>query len=154
MSARTSSGILTGDYSFNAAITVRNPTSGFYFAIGESGAGGTFSESVAFSGYSGYVFDQEKDFVGGYKSGIAFQISGVVFGGSDIKMAYYINEHLIKNNVDINDSLNPDTIVFENYGSGILKLTLQERSTRNSTYLVSSDPFILESSNNFFFVTN
>lgn len=115
---------------------------------GNTGSFSVFTESVAFSGYSGYIFDQERDLIGGYQSGDIISFSGVVFDESELRMSYYLNDKLIKNNLELSWPF-IDTIIFDNGGSGSMNFNVVERFDSEDdqvVYLQSSDGYLLMTS--------
>lgn len=147
MAVQQISGILTGEYQFSASITVNDPTSGFSLAIGDS-----TTDAFSFSGFSGYIFDWSGDFVGGYQSGNPFLISGNIFNESPQRMSYFIDDVLIKNNMNPVE-MDSDTISFDPFNSGSMILNITEVSNSEIyTFLTSSEGYTLESSDSYIFV--
>lgn len=145
------SGLLTGDFGFHAKITVNDPASGFHFALGQSGV--NFDPVIAFSGYSGYVFDWSGDFVGGYTSGDEFSISGAMMNETPLRASYHIDDVLIKNSLTpLNNTIN--SISFDAYRGGSLSIELYESSEEQGVlFLESSDQFTLTSSGGIYLTT-
>jgi hypothetical protein len=112
------------NFAGTASITVQVPDSGFSLKFGRVGSWASppydpFVEVVSFSGYSGYLFDQRGNMVGGYLKGDQFDLEFDVFYGSGQlnRMSYKINNVLIANNIPINSGdVFIDAVIFEDYG--------------------------------------
>lgn len=101
----------------NLEVTVDNASSGFSVAAGVGLNGNELQNTgFIFSGYEGYIFDQNENFVGGYSKDIPFNIS--VHTRSDGSYSYFIDEVLIANNVI--GEINLDLIEFEKHGDSSL----------------------------------
>lgn len=102
---------ISGAFVADIKINVRDPDSGFRFSLGQN-TGVDFDTGLSFYGYSGYVFDQENVFFGGYSSGSDFGIQVHVF--EDNRVSYFFEETLIRNNLTAPFSMN--TFEFEKIG--------------------------------------
>jgi|TARA_B100001094_G_C18072523_1_gene740831 hypothetical protein len=143
---------------FSADIQVSAPESGFLFQIGRSGDP-DFYPAISFSGSEGFIFDQEGEFVGGYRQNQLFNISGNYFYGDqstsgnllmdhtgEARFSYFLNGNLISNNINgqtgflqtirFEDHDNQNNLFFE-----IVKETGSSNVIRDSgsTYLASSE---------------
>jgi len=143
---------------FSADIQVSAPESGFLFQIGRSGDP-DFYPAISFSGSEGFIFDQEGEFVGGYRQNQLFNISGNYFYGDqstsgnllmdhtgEARFSYFLNGNLISNNINgqtgflqtirFEDHDNQNNLFFE-----IVKETGASNVIRDScsTYLASSE---------------
>lgn len=150
--------------SFSADLYVGFSSSGFSFELGKTGD--PFYSTISFSGYSGYIFDQSGDFVGGYKRGQNINISGNYFfgdlatSGNEIvddfstgRLSYYINNKLICNNISGPTGFF-DTILFEDY-DGVNTMSLEVILEDGSpTALQDSDQFYLISSDGYYLCSN
>ena len=143
---------------FSADIQVSAPESGFLFQIGRSGDP-DFYPAISFSGSEGFIFDQEGEFIGGYRQNELFNISGNYFYGDqsmsgdvlidytgEARFSYFLNGNLISNNINgqtgflemihFEDHDNQNNLFFE-----ITKDTGASNVIRDSgsTYLLSSE---------------
>ena len=82
------------DLEFN----IDNTESGFKVAIGSgvNSDNGLEYSGLLFTGQSGYIFDQDGDFVGGYQHNVPFSIQSHIH--EDFHVSYSIEGSLIKNN--------------------------------------------------------
>lgn len=147
---------------FTADIQVSVPDSGFLFQIGRSGES-DFYPAVSFSGSEGFIFDQEGDFIGGYRQNELFTISGNYFYGEqsmsgdvlidhtgEARFAYFLNNTLIANNINGQTGF-LETVLFEDYDNQnqlsfeIIKQTGSPNVITDSgaTYLLSSEGYYL-----------
>lgn len=148
MPAQTISGLLTGNFNFNCVVNSTDPLNGFSLKLGLSG-NNSFTNHISFSGISGFLFDTEGSFVGGFQSGNDVNISGVVFPD---RLLYYINNTLIKNNVSVSPEI--DTIVFDKNNGGSLNIVFNEGFISQETrFLQSSDLFLLKGSDLKYLIT-
>lgn len=99
-------------------VVVNDTLSGFSVGAGVSNVGGDgfINTGFIFSGYEGYIFDQNNKFIGGYSKDIPFNIS--VHMRSDGSYSYFIDEVLIANNVV--GEINLDLIEFDKHGDSSL----------------------------------
>tara|TARA_Y100000114_G_scaffold90083_1_gene83645 strand:+ start:607 stop:1104 length:498 start_codon:yes stop_codon:yes gene_type:complete len=147
---------------FSADIQVSAPESGFLFQIGRSGDP-DFYPAISFSGSEGFIFDQEGEFVGGYRQNQLFNISGNYFYGDqstsgnllidhtgEARFSYFLNGNLISNNINGQTGF-LETIRFEDHNNQnnlffeIVKETGSSNVIRDSgsTYLASSEGYYL-----------
>jgi hypothetical protein len=111
--------------SVKASITIQVPNSGFSLKFGRIGSwennmkpafedqsntrtigppyGDPFVSVIEFSGYSGYIFDQDANLIGGYLKDQPFDLEFHAFYGSgqDTRLSYKINDTLIANNLQL-----------------------------------------------------
>lgn len=163
------------NFSVNANITIQIPTSGFSLKFGRIGSwenhitqveneveirrmgppcGEPFVSVVAFSGYSGYIFDQSGNLIGGYLKNEPFDLEFNAFYGTGQKnrLSYKINNTLIANNLPINSGdVFIDAMVFEDFGDRnnlYFKLKTETGSPtviagHTGLYILSSEGFYL-----------
>lgn len=89
---------------------------GFSVAIGAgtNEDNGLDYSGILFSGYEGYIFDQDGDFVGGYRENKQFTITTHIH--EDSHVSYYIDDVLIKNNYVTLTTGSVNRIEFEKHG--------------------------------------
>jgi hypothetical protein len=110
--------------SVKASITIQVPNSGFSLKFGRIGSwenhevrvedetnirrigppyGDPFVSVIEFSGYSGYIFDQNTNLIGGYLKDEPFDLEFNAFyrSGHDTRLSYKINDTLIANNLQL-----------------------------------------------------
>ncbi len=150
------------NFSVDASITIRVPNSGFCLKFGRAGSFVAptyepFQTVIAFSGYSGYIFDQDRNLIGGYLKNEPFNLEFHSFyrtGQNGNRLSYKINETLIANNLQIeNGDIFVDAMVFEDYGgSNNLSFTLKTETGsptvlagNTGLYILSSEGFYLAS---------
>jgi hypothetical protein len=115
--------------SVKASITIKVPNSGFSLKFGRIGSwenniaqledepnirrigppyGDPFVSIIEFSGYSGYIFDQNTNLIGGYLKDEPFDLEFHAFYGSGQgdRLSYKINDTLISNNLQLEPSSN------------------------------------------------
>ncbi len=163
------------NFSAKADITIKVPNSGFSLKFGRIGSwenhiisiengvdirrmgppcGDPFQTVIAFSGYSGYIFDQNRNLIGGYLKDEPFDLEFHAFYGTGQKnrLSYKINETLIANNLPIpSGDVFIDAVIFEDYGdSNNLFFTLKTETGsptviagHTGLYLLSSQGFYL-----------
>ncbi len=143
----------------DANITIRVPNSGFSLKFGRAGSWAgppyePFETVIAFSGYSGYIFDQDMNLIGGYLKNEPFNLEFNAFYGTGQKnrLSYKINETLIANNLLIpSGDVFIDAMVFEDYGDlNNLFFTLKTETGsptvlagNTGLYILSSEGFYL-----------
>jgi len=117
------------DLEFN----IDNTESGFKVAIGSgvNSANGLEYSGILFTGQSGYIFDQDGDFVGGYRHDVPFSIETHIH--EDCHVSYYIDESLIKNNYTTLTH-KPIRVEFEKIGQSSLEITNKGDSSCKLTY--------------------
>lgn len=140
-------GYYNQDFVFNAQIQIAEVDSGFSFNIGQTGQ----EPIVSFSGYSGYIFDQSGDLIGGYRKNQAINISGnyfygdvsstgnVVFDGTgNGRFSYFVNNNLIRNNISGQTGFY-DTISFNSQNDQNILTLSMDISTGSPCVLKSSE---------------
>jgi hypothetical protein len=143
---------------FTANIQVNSP-SGFIFHLSKTGQ--SIYDVVSFSGVSGYIFDQQGNFVGGYRKNEVINFSGNYFYGphlnsgslvvddnSPSRFAYFIKNKLICNGISGQTGYF-DTVRFEKYGVNTMNFDyIMETGSPN--VLVDSGYFPIESSEGYY----
>ena len=161
--------------SVKASITIQVPNSGFSLKFGRIGSwenhevrvedgtnirrigppnGDPFVSVIEFSGYSGYIFDQDANLIGGYLKDQPFDLEFHAFYGSgqDNRLSYKINDTLISNNLQLDSGdLFIDAMLFEDYGERNNLFFALEQETGSPTviagqtglYILSSEGFYL-----------
>ena len=139
-------GFHTEELLFEATITVGVPDSGFEFEIGVSGEEG----NIAFSGYSGYLFDTSGHMFGGYQKDRAFTISGAInMTGGIGSYSYYHEGLLMANCLEIHTETLQD-VTFEDYegrNSAVVRLSNEEQ---NVFALASSESLLFMTSDGYY----
>lgn len=147
------------NFSVKADITIQVPTSGFSLKFGRIGSWAgppyePFVSVVEFSGYSGYIFDQDMNLIGGYLKDQPFDLEFHAFyqTGQGNRLSYKINETLIANNLQLeNGDVFIDAMTFEDFGDrNNLFFTLKTETGsptvlagNTGLYILSSDGFYL-----------
>lgn len=147
------------NFSAQADINIGVPESGFVIQFGRIGSWGdppfeTFSPVISFSGYSGYIFDQDQNMVGGYLKGqpISIDLDAFYGTGQVNRLSYKINNVLISNNTPVaSGDVFIDSMLFEDYGGlNYLNLILKTETGsptvlagNTGLYILSSDGFYL-----------
>lgn len=161
--------------SVKASITIQVPNSGFSLKFGRIGSwenhevriedgvgirrigppyGEPFVSVIEFSGYSGYIFDQDANLIGGYLKDEPFDLDFHAFYGSgqENRLSYKINDTLISNNLQLDTGdVFIDAMLFEDYDDrNNLFLTLKQETGsptvlagHTGLYILSSDGFYL-----------
>jgi hypothetical protein len=161
--------------SVKASITIQVPNSGFSLKFGRIGSwenniatfegqsntrtigppyGDPFVSVIEFSGYSGYIFDQDANLIGGYLKDQPFDLEFHAFYGSgqDNRLSYKINDTLIANNLQLDSGdVFIDAMLFEDYGERNNLFFALEQETGSPTviagqtglYILSSEGFYL-----------
>ncbi len=143
---------------FTANIQVNSP-SGFIFHLSKTGE--FIYDVVSFSGFSGYIFDQMGNFVGGYRKNELINISGnYIYGphlntgaltvddNSPSRLSYYLNNKLISNSISGQTGYF-DTVRFENYGLNTMNFDYIKQ-TGSPNVIVDSGYFPIESSEGYY----
>ena len=162
------------NFSVKADITIKVPNSGFSLKFGRIGSwenhitrieediniryigspyGSPFQTVVAFSGYSGYIFDQNRNLIGGYLKDEPFDLEFHAFYGSGQKnrMSYKINETLIANNLLIpSGDVFIDAMIFEDYGDRNNLFFTLKTETGSPTVIAGNTGLYILSSNGFY----
>lgn len=146
------------NFIFSANIQVNSP-SGFYLHLSKTGD--SVYDVVSFSGYSGYIFDQRGDFVGGYRKNQLVNISGNYFYGqsetsgnivfddsTDCRFSYFINNNLITNNISGQTGYF-DTVRFEDYGENTMSFSFV-KETGSPNLIVDSALYPIESADGYY----
>ena len=137
------SSLLTGNHKVNFEITSLDTPSGFSLRFGNF-ITGSFDQSFAFSGRSGYVFDSDGDLVYGYEYNKPFSVECHVFSN---RVSYWINGSVIKNNL-VKDAGGFDAVIFDGRGTARVSAQVPDVSV-SSDGLISSDGYTLVSSDGF-----
>lgn len=148
------------NFIFSADIHVNSPSG---FALHLSKTGDSIYDIVSFSGYSGYIFDQRGDFVGGYRKNQLVNISGNYFYGSfpttgnliqddnaPSRLSYFLNDKLVSNCVSGQTGYF-DIVRFEDYGANTLNFEYI-LDTGSPDFIVASGYVPLVSSEGWYFV--
>ena len=162
------------NFSVKADITIKVPNSGFSLKFGRIGSwenhitrieediniryigspyGSPFQTVVAFSGYSGYIFDQDRNLIGGYLKDEPFDLEFHAFYGTGQKnrMSYKINETLIANNLLIpSGDVFIDAMIFEDYGDRNNLFFTLKTETGSPTVIAGNTGLYLLSSQGFY----
>jgi hypothetical protein len=148
------------NFSVDADLTIEVPSSGFSLKFGRLGSWAgppyePFVSVIEFSGYSGYIFDQNRNMVGGYLKSQPFNLKFNAFYGSGQKnrLSYSINDTLIANNLQVaTGDVFIDAMIFEDYGDlNNLFFTLKQE-TGSPTVLAGNTGLYILSSNGFYLV--
>jgi hypothetical protein len=163
------------NFSVKADITIKVPNSGFSLKFGRIGSwenhiiriedgkdirrigppyGHPFVSVIEFSGYSGYIFDQNRNLIGGYLKNEPFDLEFHAFYGTGQKnrLSYKINETLIANDLLIpSGDVFIDAMIFEDYDDrNNLFFTLKQETGspiaiagHTGLYILSSNGFYL-----------
>ena len=143
----------------DANITIEVPDSGFSLKFGRLGSWAgppyePFISVIEFSGYSGYIFDQSMNMVGGYLKSQPFNLKFNAFYGSGQKnrLSYSINETLIANNLQVaTGDVFIDSMLFEDYTDNTIFFNLKTE-TGSPTVLAGNTGLYILSSNGFYLV--
>ena len=111
---------------FDVTVVVDNPLSGFEFSIMETGVGAPALSLIQFSGQEGYVFDQSGNFVGGYRSGVPFDMS-IHYDWTTTGFKYYFEDVLVANNLKVNTGIlqeRANQVEFQKYGNSTLTVSV------------------------------
>lgn len=166
------------NFSVNANITVQVPNSGFYLKFGRIGSwenittqveneremkrmgppcGEPFVSVVSFSGYSGYIFDQNMNFVGGYLKDESFDLEFNAFyeTGKVNRLSYKINNTLIANNLSLeNGDIFIDSMIFEDFSDTNNLIVTLKTETGSPTVLAGNTGLYILSSDSFYLADN
>lgn len=128
------------DYkSINAEIICPNFYSGFDLFFGKN-SGEFFETGFGFFGRSGYIFDSNNFFFGGYSENETFNISCNFL--PENRVSYYFNNKLIKNNLISNTGVDFCQFSKENLSSAILEV----RSKNPADWPITSDDYLFYNS--------
>jgi hypothetical protein len=114
---------ISGQPIITSNLIIRSPESGFSLLFGNSTGEAHFDAYFGFSGYSGYVFDSEGMFFGGYRSGFNFSIESHIFTGEN-RVSYFFNNTIMNNNLLVANSTGINKVEFEKYGDSSVSLNV------------------------------
>lgn len=80
-----------------SSFSIPDANSGFSLCFGYSGSGGSFQSGSLFVGNSGYIFDQDNNFFGGYKQDQIVDLVWHMHSGQ--RISYFYKNKLIANNL-------------------------------------------------------
>lgn len=148
------------NFSVNANITIEVPDSGFSLKFGRLGSWAgppyePFISVVEFSGYSGYIFDQDMNMVGGYIKGQPFNLKFDAFYGSgqENRLSYKINDILIANDLKVDSGdVFIDAMTFEDYENQNNLFFTLKTETGSPTVIAGNTGLYILSSEGFYLV--
>lgn len=148
------------NFSVNANITIEVPASGFSLRFGRIGSWAgppydPFVSVVEFSGYSGYIFDQDMNMVGGYIKGQPFNLKFDAFYGSgqENRLSYKINDTLIANDLKVDSGdVFIDAMTFEDYENQNNLFFTLKTETGSPTLIAGNTGLYILSSEGFYLV--
>jgi hypothetical protein len=144
--------ILFDDCVINTNFIINSPESGFSFYLGNLN-NDYFTTGFGFYGYSGFIFDHDNNFFGGYSSGVQFTLNCNLFD-AEKRVSYFYNDVLMSNNLLYkNGSLVTNCIEFDKINNSTALISINDKieiiqdldsiADYNGIYLISSDNMLL-----------